>query len=305
MEMLIVFAAAVAAFALVLGLLWNAGKRIDEKAARLKSIKRDSDAQEEPKKILDIAAIKANREKKKKARMRGQSIAANKKGAQNETERRLMMAEIPLSGTQYLLIRVGIGAVLALIALLATKKFGLESNIQLLAAAFGLILGMMIPNKLVDSKVKKKQALYRDALPDIMDLLVVSVEAGLGFDSAIIRLYSKDKSPLMQEMMRAIQDVQHGMSRREAYANLASRCSVKEITAFTNAIVQAEMMGISIKSVLIQQAAELRESRRQRAEEKALKAPVKMLVPMVIFIFPVIFIILLGPGIMNIAEAFK
>ena len=102
--------------------------------------------------------------------------------------------------------------------------------------------------------------------------------------------------------MRAVQDVQRGMSRKEAYNSMAERCKVKEITSFLNALIQAEQMGISIKSVLTSQSETLREERRQAAEEKALKAPVKMLVPLVIFIFPVIFIVLLGPAVFNLME---
>ena len=108
----------------------------------------------------------------------------------------------------------------------------------------------------------------------------------------------------MQELIRAIQDVQRGMSKKEAYTQMAERCRVKELTSFVNALLQAEQLGISIKSVLKQQADAMRESRRQRAEEKALKAPVTMLMPLVMFIFPVIFIVLLGPAVINIMEIF-
>ena len=132
---------------------------------------------------------------------------------------------------------------------------------------------------------------------------MVSVEAGLGFDAAIIRLYEKNKTIMMEEMMQAIRDIQRGMKKKDAYSQLANRCNVKELTAFLTALVQADQMGISIKSVLKVQAESLRKDRRRRAEEKALKAPVIMLVPMVMFIFPIIFIILLGPAVLNIMEA--
>ena len=212
------------------------------------------------------------------------------------------MADVGLSSFQFLLLRIGVGAVLALLLMLFLPSVGLDSSLSALLACAGLLVGMLLPQKAVESKVKKKQDIYRLALPDVMDLLVVSVEAGLGFDSAIIRLYEKDKSPLMQELMRAIQDVQRGMTRKQAYHDMAVRCDVKELTSFLNALVQAEQLGISVRSVLTSQAEALREARRQSAEEKALKAPVKMLIPMVVFIFPVIFIVLLGPAVMNLAE---
>ena len=216
----------------------------------------------------------------------------------------LQMAGVPLSASQFTLVKAGIGLALAGVAFIAGSMFKLDSLLLLLLPTGGFILGMLLPGKWLTRKVEKKKAMYRDALPDIMDLLVVSVEAGLGFDSSLIRLYEKDKSPLMEELMRAVQDVQHGMSKREAYGNMSARCGVKEITSFLNSLVQAEQLGISIKSVLKTQSESLREDRRQRAEEKALKAPVKMLVPLVIFIFPVIFIILLGPALINILDIF-
>ncbi|MCR5704621.1 MAG: type II secretion system F family protein [Eubacterium sp.] len=168
-------------------------------------------------------------------------------------------------------------------------------------AGLALVAGIL-PTRLVLYKIKGKKNHIRQHLPDVMDLLVVSVEAGLGFDAALAKLYEKDKSPLMQEFMQASRDIKRGVSKKEAYDSLAKRCDVKEMTSFVMAIIQADQMGISVKSILLTQAESLREKRRQRAEEKALKAPVLMLIPLVVFIFPVIFIVLLGPAVINIME---
>ena len=209
-----------------------------------------------------------------------------------------------LTAEQFSMIKIVLSALFMAIALIVCKIFNL-GMLYLVAvmAAVGLI-AIILPNSWLKSKAKKRKEKLRQQLPDIMDLLVVSVEAGLGFDAALIRLYEKDKSELMTELMQATRDIQHGMSKKEAYEGLAKRCGVKELTTFLTALIQADQLGISIKSVLKVQAENLRKDRKMRAEEKALKAPVTMLVPMVLFIFPVIFIVLLGPAVINIMDIF-
>lgn len=301
--------AAAAVFCILCILLDSRGRNMDIKEQRIRDIRNlRSSEQENPGRqfALSLKEIKSRIEKRKRAKIRGQQINSTRNpGKQSATDKQLQMADVPLTGIQFTIIRVAAGGVLSLGALLLCSTIGIDSSLSLLVVCAGLIAGILLPMKWLSGKVKKKQALYRDELPDLMDLLVVSVEAGLGFDAAILRLYEKDKSPLMQEMMRAIQDVQRGMSKKEAYSSMSARCGVKELTSFLNSLIQAEQMGISIKSVLKTQSEALREGRRQRAEEKALKAPVTMLIPLVIFIFPVIFIILLGPAVMNVMEVFK
>ena len=303
---LVVISAILAVFFITSALLYNVGVRMDLKSARLGSIRGadEAEGEEEDNKNF-FRKLKDDAEKRKAARLRGRQLADSKQKAKPTlVGQMLQMAGIPLSAGQFTLLKAGIGMMLAMACLVTGKIFALDPKLMLLIPVAGFIFGMILPGRWLTGKVEKKKAMYRDALPDIMDLLVVSVEAGLGFDSALIRLYEKDKSPLMEELMRTVQDVQHGMSKREAYGNMISRCGVKEIISFLNALLQAEQLGISIKSVLKTQAETLREDRRQRAEEKALKAPVKMLIPLVIFIFPVIFIILLGPAVMNIMDIF-
>ena len=294
----------IASWLLFLTLFGFVGKDIDLKQARLKAAKTGSAetaAKSGPR--VSLKELRAAAKKKKQAKLRGRRISSTRNaGKQTQTDLDLQMADIPLSGSSFMLVRFACGAVLGLLLFILSPLLKQGGLMQFLYGCAGFIGGMILPRKLVQSRIKKKQSVYRDALPDVMDLLVVSVEAGLGFDAAILRLYEKDKSPLMQEMMRAIQDVQHGMTKKEAYKNMSDRCNVKELTSFLNSLIQAEQLGISVKSVLKTQSEALREERSQRAEEKALKAPVKMLVPMVIFIFPVMFIVLLGPAFMNIME---
>ena len=308
----IVILAMLAMFFLAMTLLYRYGEERDLREDRLEEVKtlQNADVRKAKKKDAGLQKLKQLREDlrgRQKSKVLGEQISNSKsKKKLTEAEKMLMTANVQLTGAQFTLIKLALAVVLAIVCYflgtVLVKKAGLNSSMSMVAAAVGAILGDLLPARWLKSRVEKKKALYRDHLPDVMDLLVVSVEAGLGFDSSLIRLYQKDKSPLMQELMRAMQDIQHGMSKKESYTNLSERCGVKELTSFVNALIQADQMGISIRTVLKMQSEALRESRRQRAEEQALKAPVKMLVPLVIFIFPVIFIVLLGPAIQNIMD---
>ena len=297
---------ALAVFLCVTALLSGAGRRLDEKRARLRYVRADESgaAQKNMSAIRQRRAeLKKNRKKRREAK--AQAGKGNRKdGKKTPDELMLERAGIPLSGTQFSLLKLLLAAVLIPVCLLVGVKLGLEAKMLLLLVACAVLCGLMVPGKIIQAKINARQTACRDGLPDVMDMLAVSVEAGLGFDAAIARLYENDKSPVMQELMRAQRDVRHGMSKKDAYNSLAERCNVKEVTAFVKALLQAEEMGVSVKSVLKSQSDALRESRRQRAEEKALKAPVTMMIPMVLFIFPTIFIILLGPAVINMLDVF-
>ena len=151
-------------------------------------------------------------------------------------------------------------------------------------------------SKFLTSRVKNRREAILRELPDTMDVLVVSVEAGLGLDAAIVRQYAKNKNVVLTELNNAIREVQMGVPRRTALKEMADRCDVKEFTAFITALLQADQLGVPIKSVLDVQADRLRVERKQRIQAQAAKAPIKIMLPTVAFIFPVIFIILLGPA---------
>jgi tight adherence protein C len=138
-----------------------------------------------------------------------------------------------------------------------------------------------------------------------MDVLVVSVEAGLGLDAAIIRQYAKNKSSVLTELNNAMREVQMGVPRRTALKEMADRCDVKEMTAFVTALLQADQLGVPIKNVLEVQADRLRIERKQRIQAVAAKAPIKIMLPTVLFIFPVIFIILLGPAAVSMVTTLR
>lgn len=141
-------------------------------------------------------------------------------------------------------------------------------------------------------------------LPDMLDMLTISVEAGLGFDAALSKLVRNSKGPLAEEFARALKEIQAGVDRRHALRNLAERTDVPLLNTFIMSIIQAEMFGISISGVLKTQAREMRLKRRQRAEEQAQKAPVKLVFPLVFCILPTTLIVVLGPAVISIAKAF-
>ncbi len=164
-------------------------------------------------------------------------------------------------------------------------------------------LGFFVADLLLVNKAQKRTAAVRRALPDKLDQLTISVEAGLGFDAALARIARSDSGPLAEELQRVMQDVQAGMSQREALRRLSDRVNLAELRSFVQAVTQAEQYGLSIGSVLRVQASELRSKRKLRAEEKALKLPVKLMFPTVVFIFPTLFIVLLGPAMIQITQA--
>lgn len=162
-----------------------------------------------------------------------------------------------------------------------------------------------VPDLLIYNKGIKRQATIELDLPSTLDQMLISVEAGLGFEAAMARAAEYGGGPLAQELMRTLQDIQVGRPRQESYEALAARSSVQDLRSFVRAVVQADRYGIGIAKVLRTQAKAARVKRRQRAEEKAMKLPVKVLFPLLVFIFPVLFIVLLGPAVINIMEMFS
>ncbi len=203
----------------------------------------------------------------------------------------------------------GFLAMCGLLALLIGGGGGVIATIKgasaakvVMAAVVGFAVGILIPVGLLDRKVKNRKTSIQKALPDVLDLLTVSIEAGLGFDGALVKLSEKMKGPLVEEFSRTLQEMRIGVTRRDALRSLGDRCAVADLTLFTSAMVQADQLGVSVGNVLRVQSAAMRQRRRQYAQERAMKAPVKMLLPMVIFIFPAIFVVLIGPAVIKIME---
>ena len=172
-----------------------------------------------------------------------------------------------------------------------------------IGAGFGIIgalLGYTIPEFWLGGRVKKRQKAILLMIPDALDLLTISVRAGLGFDAALAKVVEKLQGPLSDEFRRALAEVRVGKARRDALRDIVARTEVAPLTNFIGAIIQAEQLGVSISKVLQVQSEQLRIERRQRAEEMAAKAPIKMLFPLVGCIFPSLFIVILGPAIILI-----
>lgn len=190
---------------------------------------------------------------------------------------------------------------LTLIIIIAVE---MEALIMLLVLVCGLLLGVMGPTMYLRSRVSSHQTGIKKQLPDAMDLLCVCIEAGLSFDAALLKVSQKLSGPFIDELLIVYREIQMGRTRREALQNLCDATNLDELKTFASALVQAEQLGIPINNVMKAQSEQLRVERSQQAKEKGMKASIKMLVPMLLFIFPVVFIILMGPTVMNIMETF-
>lgn len=165
------------------------------------------------------------------------------------------------------------------------------------------VVASLLPDLWLNQKINQRQKAIKLALPDTLDLLHISVEAGLGFDAALSKIISNSRGPLSEEFFRMLQEIRLGTPRREAFKNLSERTNVPELSSFILAMLQADIFGISIGKVLRVQAQEMRIKRRQQAEEIAMKAPVKIVFPLVLCIFPALLVVVLGPAVINIYQA--
>ncbi len=213
----------------------------------------------------------------------------------------------PDAADRFLAIRVVTVALVpvAFIVNYLWNPFGLDGMLH--HAAFGLVAFALIagPDAILNRQVEERQYTLRRSLPDIMDLLVISVEAGLGFEQALDKVINNVPGPLSEEFARVLGEVRAGATRADAMRQLDERTDVPEIRSFVLAILQADTFGVSIGRVLRSQADEMRIKRRQLAQERAQKAPVKMMVPMVFCVFPALFVVVLGPAIINIRDNFS
>jgi tight adherence protein C len=175
----------------------------------------------------------------------------------------------------------------------------------LLFGALGAAGGFMLPDLWVINVGTKRQEVLRRGLADALDMLTVCVEAGQGFDGAILRVAKSVEGPVAGEFARVLAEIQIGKTRGAAFTSLAARTKVPEIRTFVTALVQADRLGLPIGSVLRDQSVQMRLIRRQRAEEKAAKVPVKILFPMMLCIFPALFIVIIGPGAIQMIQVFS
>ncbi|MDQ0800394.1 type II secretion system F family protein [Arthrobacter sp. SLBN-112] len=184
----------------------------------------------------------------------------------------------------------------------------ISNNVTPSASLFVVLaaaLAYFVPDILIHGRGAERQKAIELELPNTLDQMLISVEAGLGFEAAMARAGQNGKGPLAFELMRTLQDMQVGRSRREAYESLATRTDVPDLRSFVRSVVQADIYGIAIAKVLRTQAKQMRIKRRQRAEEKAMKLPVKVLFPLMFAILPVLFIVIIGPAAINVMKSFS
>jgi tight adherence protein C len=220
-----------------------------------------------------------------------------------DTARRMELAgnPWPIDASTFLAIRfilaLVFGGFLTAVILISPPSNANDNFMYIGGATFG---GFYLPHLMLTSRITKRQKEIRKAMPDALDLLTICVEAGLGFDAAMSKVSEKWENELSLAFTRTIREVQLGKVRRDALRDMADRLGIPEMTSFVAAIIQSEQLGVSMAKVLRIQSDQMRMKRRQRAEEEAHKAPVKMLIPMALLIFPSIMIIILTPAAIQI-----
>ena len=222
-------------------------------------------------------------------------------------EQRLAQAGYPssLSVDSLLILKLTLAALLP--ALYAASLMAGHQSVGPMQLAFLLALcyiGNRLPDIWLSRQIRLRQARIEENLPDALDLITVCVEAGYGLDAALAKVVEKTKGPLSEEFERTLQEINVGKARRQALRDLGLRVGVPDLSAFVAAIVQADQMGVSIAQVLRVHADNMRVRRRQRAEEKAIQAPIKMLFPLVFLVFPALFVVILGPAALSIMQYF-
>lgn len=223
-----------------------------------------------------------------------------------QTRKRLEMAGNPgnIDASTFLALRFVLAAVfggLLLLLSLNSQTFSFGTRI-LLVIVFS-VLGYFFPDLYLRSRIERRQKSIRKAMPDALDLLTICVEAGLGFDAAMSKVSEKWNNELSLAFARVIREIQLGKLRRDALRDMADRLGVPELTSFVAAVIQSEMLGVSLAKVLRVQADQMRTRRRQQAEEEAHKAPIKMILPLGLFVFPSLMIVLLTPAALKLMNS--
>ncbi|MGA8987549.1 type II secretion system F family protein [Aeromicrobium sp.] len=217
-------------------------------------------------------------------------------------DRSIQLAGRPKGWTAPKIIAIRTVAVgIALFIFFALVSDG-ATTVRFMTGVVFVFVAFAAPGVLIQNRATARQEIIQRELPDVLDQVSIAIESGLGFEGAFARIGERRAGPLAEEVVRTVQDMRLGMSRREAYQALADRTDVDDLRRFVKSIVQAEQYGISISSVVRTQAGEIRFKRKARAEGKALQVPVKILFPLLVCILPVLFIVVLTPAIINISK---
>jgi tight adherence protein C len=220
-------------------------------------------------------------------------------------ERNMLLAGYPAGWTMRNVLLVKILAPALIFLLLYKTSFAAFDLKMTGIGLFAVVIGYLIPDILLHSRAAERQQEMERQLPDALDKIVISIESGLGFETALLRASETGRGDLSDELVRTIQDIRLGMGRREAYEALAARTSSDDIKRFVRSVIQAEETGVSVSQVVRVQATEMRMKRRLRAEGNAQKVSVKMLFPLITCIMPVLFVVVLAPGVMTAIDSFQ
>lgn len=303
---LLVIASTVMSFLFVVLLFGRAGRKADNKRKRLDSIRevQRNVSFDEFNESFYKRFISPRMQSLSKALARLMPRQDDQTIKNEAVEKQLRQAGLYIPASEYLLLR---RAVMVLITstffciglLLHANQFA-----RFLIILFGSVLAVLVPNYFIKARISSRQGKIRNQIPEVLDLLSVCVEAGLSFDNSLIKIAEKLQGPFVDELLIVHREIQMGRPRRDALKNLGECSSISELKTFSSSMAQADQLGIPINNVLKVQASQLRLTRKQQAQEKGMKAPVKMMLPMVAFVFPVIFIILLGPTIIQLISEF-
>lgn len=219
-----------------------------------------------------------------------------------QIEEKLYQAGSPLGLTveQFVMIQIMLISIFPLLMTLFCLGAGISKAVSIGFMMF--LIGLILPEYYLRGQVRERALQIQENLPDLLDLLTVSVEAGLGFDAALHKVTEKMPGPLAVEFKRLLQEIRMGRPRLEAFRELSRRSISNDLNTFCSAMIQADQLGVSIGKILRIQSEQMRTNRRQRAEEAAMKAPIKIIFPMVLLIFPALFIILMGPAVLRLIE---
>ncbi len=224
--------------------------------------------------------------------------------SREKARRNLELAGRPVKNPEtFMGIKLGAAMTFVVLAFLLLSITGQPVSYRFLFSAIGGVIGYILPGVWLGSKIRQRQDEVIKSLPDALDLLVICVEAGLGFEGAMAKVAEKWDNELSRAFARVLQEIRLGKLRTDALREMDKNLGVAEVTSFVAAIIQATQFGVSIAKVLRIQAEQMRIQRRQRAEKKAQEAPIKMLFPMVFLIFPSLFIVLLGPAVLQILDS--
>lgn len=224
------------------------------------------------------------------------------RGRSKEIERKLEIAGHPygLSLSGWIIASSIVTWVLPIVVIMIISIGPYTNFMKVLYSVLFFGFCFIFPNFVLNQKIRERKFVLSRQLPDILDLMTVSVESGLSFDSAMAKVAEKGSNELSKEFEKVVYEIQMGISRRQALKNMVERCDTDDVRVFLSSVIQAEQLGVSIGKVLRVQSAQMRTKRRQRAEELAMKAPIKMIIPIVFFIFPSMFVVILGPALIQI-----